>query len=519
MLHFLKQQLPGIPVRFCLFVTLALHISSAWFSEGYHNPDEHFQILEFANYKLGRSAASELAWEFPAKIRPSVQPAIAYAVYRALDIFHMAGPFTVAFLLRLLTVIAAWFATIVFCIVVLPWLSHGIMKKTLFLFSGFFWFFPYYHCRFSSENWAGIAFFAGLTIILWSPLSTAAAKPGRSTKFLRFLTAGFLFGFAFFFRFQMAFAIIGMGLWLIVFKKASLTELCCLFAAFCVSCGINIGIDRWFYGSWVLTPANYFYVNIIKGVSSSEFGVSPWWYYAGQLLIYLVPPLSLLVVAAFFVTWYKCPKNPLVWISIPFFLLHCIIGHKEFRFLFPMMYVVPALLVLGLDSLRPSIVSRFRNASLITTMKICLVYFVAVNATLLLGYTFKPGKEIIKIYRWIYKTGASEPFSFFTLGPSPYCLGTLQANFYRPPHVTVIPTRSADSLKQLIGVSKKPIVVATMSFMLPDSLKDAAIEWKVECRSIPQWLSHFDINHWLSRVRIWSIFTGRRLQPANLPGP
>jgi phosphatidylinositol glycan class B len=326
------------------------------------------------------------------------------------------------------------------------------------------------------------------------------------------MAAGFLFGFSFFFRYQMGISILGMGLWLLFFRKASMWELFFLFAAFCSACCINAGIDRWFYGSWVLTPVNYFFVNIIKGVSN-EFGVFPWWYYLGQLLINLAPPFSILILAAIFLSWYKCPKNPLVWISVPFFILHCIIGHKEFRFLFPMLYTLPALLVLGVDSLQPSIIARLKNISEIKIIKIGFIFFIAIDIFLLLGYSFKPGKETITIYKWIYKEAMRRrPFPLISLAHSPYNLSDYPINFYRPPHLDIVQMQSADSLKRLIKGSKEPVIVLTNTFMVPDSLKDASAEWKVECRSIPRWLEPFNINHWLMRVRVWTIYSVRCLK-------
>ncbi|MBK5097796.1 MAG: hypothetical protein JJE01_08435 [Gemmatimonadetes bacterium] len=47
-----------------LLVALVLNLAAAYFSWGFHQFDEHFQILEFANYKLGNSPASDLPWEF-----------------------------------------------------------------------------------------------------------------------------------------------------------------------------------------------------------------------------------------------------------------------------------------------------------------------------------------------------------------------------------------------------------------------------------------------------------------------
>ncbi|MEO6759288.1 MAG: hypothetical protein ABIO24_07520, partial [Saprospiraceae bacterium] len=57
---------------------------TAWFSAGYHHPDEHFQLLELANYKLGGTTAAELSWEFRDRIRPGLQPWIACEVIRGM---------------------------------------------------------------------------------------------------------------------------------------------------------------------------------------------------------------------------------------------------------------------------------------------------------------------------------------------------------------------------------------------------------------------------------------------------
>jgi phosphatidylinositol glycan class B len=40
------------------------------------HPDEHFQTVEFASLKLGFTAASELPWEYAARLRPWLQPAL-----------------------------------------------------------------------------------------------------------------------------------------------------------------------------------------------------------------------------------------------------------------------------------------------------------------------------------------------------------------------------------------------------------------------------------------------------------
>ena len=59
----LRAELPGC--RFGLFVAAAIgiHLVAAWCNGGFLNADEHYQIIEFAQYKLGRQSAAGLALE------------------------------------------------------------------------------------------------------------------------------------------------------------------------------------------------------------------------------------------------------------------------------------------------------------------------------------------------------------------------------------------------------------------------------------------------------------------------
>jgi GPI mannosyltransferase 3 len=76
----LRACLPGTRVSRLVAAAVVVRILTAWFNGGYFHPDEHWQILEFAWYKLGHEPASILPWEFPAQIRPGLQPWIAAGV-------------------------------------------------------------------------------------------------------------------------------------------------------------------------------------------------------------------------------------------------------------------------------------------------------------------------------------------------------------------------------------------------------------------------------------------------------
>ena len=102
-LEFLRTAFPGYQAG--VFVTLAIgvHIAAAWLNGGFLNADEHYQIIEFAQYKLGYQSASALAWEFQERMRPALQPWLAASIIRSCRAVGVASPFLIAFALRMLS--------------------------------------------------------------------------------------------------------------------------------------------------------------------------------------------------------------------------------------------------------------------------------------------------------------------------------------------------------------------------------------------------------------------------------
>src|ERR1700712_3368157 len=135
---------------------LLLTITTAYFSVGYHHPDEHYQVFEFANYKLGFSPASDLTWEFAAQCRPAFQPFFVFCLAKALLAIHLYNPFWVAFLVRLMMGILTWWLSCKLILFLLPTFKTEIGKKSYVWCSMFLWFIPYINVRFSSENIAGL---------------------------------------------------------------------------------------------------------------------------------------------------------------------------------------------------------------------------------------------------------------------------------------------------------------------------------------------------------------------------
>ncbi len=303
--------------------------ASAWFNRGFLSHDEHFQILEFAWYKLGRAPSNTLAWEFREHMRPGLQPLMAAWATRGLEAVGLFSPFVLAFLLRLASGLLGVWVSLALAARVLPRFGSRL-KMVLVAGSLFLWFLPSVHVRFSSDNWGGLLFFAGLCLLLdavgdagtasgawragmpallapvtlaadgagvsdrssaapcprWGRRSRACAPPrqpaccgaSRSTAATRSGSRSRAPGAGSCSSGAGASAVLGA-----------------LAAAFLIACAAGTLADRWLYDAWVFTPYEYARANLIEGKAAS-FGVKPWWFYGGKILLYLVPPFSLVLV-------------------------------------------------------------------------------------------------------------------------------------------------------------------------------------------------------------------------------
>ncbi|MDD5674892.1 MAG: hypothetical protein PHC61_12050 [Chitinivibrionales bacterium] len=497
------QHLPGFPVKRLILAAVILALCASWFNAGFPVNDEHYQILEFAWYKMGHAPAKELAWEFNDHIRAGLQPALALGVFKALKSFDLFTPFLAAYLLRLVSTLLGFWVSLLMLRLCLPWIEQAWCKRALFLGTFFLWFNLFLHARFSSENWSGVFFFGGLCVC-FNALQDGSGRKYRNG--LRALATGFLLGISFYFRFQMAFGIVGLGLWLLLIARIKWRMLFLLSLSFLAAVALNILIDRWFYGFWAFTPYDYFAVNLLQG-KVATFGANPWWYYIVQFLYFFIPPFSLaflaLVIAAFFFQ----KRNVLVWIAAPFILGHCFIGHKEMRFLYPLSYLLAPLLALSLSGLPSSwqtVMARWVRS---IPGRCAVVGFVTFNVILLVIFCFKPARETDMVFRWLYDKGNKNNFVLYTFNASPYRFGPLFMHFYRAPDITV---KKIATKEELLHEAKKaggPVYLFSEGLRPADSLLSTGAAIKPVIQTIPHWLTYFNINNWLSRIRIWTIYS------------
>jgi len=484
----MRAILQSIYAKYFLWALLVT-IIAACFSSGHHHPDEHFQILEFANYKLGNSPAADLPWEFAAKERPGLQPFIAYCFISGFNFIGIYSPFIITFLLRLLIGLLGWFVTCKLVIVLLQTFYTNKGKKIFVLLSFFLWFIPYVNVRFSSENTATISFLYALYFLL-------KTYNNNFQKNASFFIAGFLLALSFFFRFQIAFAIIGLGVWLLFIKKIYWQNwLAIIFASLC-TVAICICIDKWMYNVWVFTPYNYYQAQIVQHVAAN-FGTDPWWYYPVLFMAIAIPPLSVVLFCFFSVGIYSKSKNVFVFILVPFIIGHSIIGHKEMRFMFPMWFAFVYVTAIGIDfCIRKYKPNKFYTIS----YKVLIV----LNFCALLYRIIAPAQEAIPCFKFAGNE-FKKPTTILCVGEPLFNLSTLTVNFYKPKNITETVFKDETELNKFLAINAQDSVIVFKKTATITNIPINYTSKRIYCM-FPEWILKFNINNWEERANIWSIY-------------
>ncbi|WP_116105740.1 hypothetical protein [Lewinella sp. IMCC34191] len=367
-----------------------LFFLAATFSVGHHQGDEHFQILEFAAYKLGIASADDLTWEFHERMRPALQPAMAYGIYRLFEVFGPVDPFGVSFVLRLLSGLLTLLVT-----TLLYFRYHKVNPYAWWPFLLLFHWCLYYNgVRFSSENWGGLAAITGLLLFPLGVSDRNAYTPsgGRSA-----ILAGVCFGLAFLFRYQMALFVGGFYLWWLLFYRRQWSAVWMSMTGGWLILLLCYPLTYWLYGEWTLPAWNYFAANLVAG-KAAAYGTLPWWGYIELVFLRGIPPLGLLYVLATGYYLYKYGRDPLSWAVGVFLIVHSVIGRKDIRFLYPLIPLLPVLMAGAWQGTRSWLLQTIGKRPLRGFGWLCLV----LNALLLAAVVVRPAASEMPPLRFLY---------------------------------------------------------------------------------------------------------------------
>ena len=381
---------------------------TAYFSVGYYRGDE-YNLLEFADQILGKRGFEQTCWELVDKIRPSFQPMVAAIVIKVMRLIGFDSPFTQALFLRLITV-GYFFFVSKMCYE--HFSKHIVNKKVLLVLTYFLWFLIFVSVRFSSEIWSAMHFM--VAYILWFKW--------REKSILKLLFIGCMVGLAFQFRYQTAIMSLGFLLWLVIFEEQRSKSISILLCGFLTVLIIGTVLDRVMYGEWVISPYNYFHENIMKD-KISTYGVYPWYHFVVDLInktyiIYGVP-----ILVGIILLLYKKPRNPLNFVVLPFIVFHSFIGHKEMRFMFPLLFFVPFYI--------SYVISFIGERKFL--MNIIQYVFLVTNTLLLLLVMFYSFDSNVKVMKYVYEN-MDENDRLYVIEDNPYNRRGFELSFYYSDH-------------------------------------------------------------------------------------
>ena len=465
--------------KFVVLLALILYTITAYYSIGYYHGDEHYQIIEFSGTKTGTHSPDDLAWEYHERSRSTIQPSLCYFIFNILHSISIHDPYHQVLILRLLTCFLAIF-TIHFFVESCTRLILPEYRKPYLVLSYFLWFLPWINVRFSSETWSGLLFLPALALLL---------KTNKNTN--KYFIIGGLLGLSFLFRFQTALLSLGMLLWLIFVKKEKASNLFKLCFSGLMMLFLGVCIDSWFYGQIVISFWNYFYVQIVNDVASS-FGTSPWYYYLYYTFRFSFFPFGTVIIIAFFMLLYSTPKSIFLWSVIPFLIVHSIIPHKELRFLFPIINLVPIIGILAYQEYKREINSlRFRFKYL---MNVLVVSFVLINIVGLITSSTKPaGIGRMKITQFINRKYGNQPINLIYFdGSNPYDpWNGLHAKFYQEKDIREV---RLNSLSELNNSLSRQVGINLLVLKKKQTEKNVCrkilseMSFKKETQSIPEWM-------------------------------
>jgi phosphatidylinositol glycan class B len=492
-------------VRWSL-VSLLLIATACYFSIGHYAFDEHYSILEFVGRKLGKTPDSAMVWEYHAQIRPWLQPAIYYVAARGLMALGIENPFTLAMAFRAISGLCGWAAIVSLMLSARVLFADELRRRACVIILAVLWLIPYLAVRTSSESLSGSFFSLGIAVLLLGSRRESEATTFRpivplSTAIL----CGICFGLSFEFRYQIGFAIVGVLGWLLCFSaeswRATVAKMGVVIAAIALPVALGTLVDRWGYGHWVCVPWNYFQVLIVQGVHD-HFGVSgPWWYFIG---VNSQPalPITLLWTAGLVTMWIRYPHHLLSWTTGLFIAVHSAIGHKEVRFLFPIVLVSTFAFVIAYCP--GEIPQTAWRKFLWQSRRSWVALWIYTLNFALLGINCLASKQPDLVAQQAIYNAHRPGEPLYLVGAdaeSPYVSINNPMYFFRPADMPIVQVAGYDALPSSRNGASDRLLVMSNQLSDPAQLKSLKPKPQLLYRTYPAWVEQYNYFHWLSRSR------------------
>jgi phosphatidylinositol glycan class B len=484
LLEFLKK-VNKLTIKNIFYLSLFFHLCAVIFSSGFHHFDEHFQIYEFINLKLGKATAADLPWEFRERIRPWLQPYLYLFVYKALSSVGVISPFVMALVFRLLTSLFGLYALCRFFTLIEQWFTLKRDQVVAWALLNLCWFVPYIQTRTSSESLSISFFLLGMVYFL--------STNSKNIRWQSSFYAGVFFGLAYLARSQMAIPVAFLWFWALAVDKRRWSLLLSTAFAIVLMNIVGVAIDSLGYGSFTISIWHYFRTNFLEGIMSSVKQYPVYWYFYWSFTRG-IPPVSIVLIVATVFSWWKYRKHPLVWATLPLFLFHSFVGHKELRYIFPVIILSP----LFLAFLYRDYKDNFEFLMTRKFIKPLMTFVIGVNFLFLFISSFRAANPSVNFYRYLYNR--TDIAKIYAHNESPFVMLGLPISFYKKDNFNVQKFKDFEDIND-----------GTPKYVFFSKGKDiVAMEKNTQCSleymTYPRFVINYNVGNWLSRSRVWSLF-------------
>jgi hypothetical protein len=287
-----------------------------------------------------------------------------------------------------------------------------------------------------------------------------------------FLT-GVLLGLGCGLRYATAVVVSSILAWLLLVARAPLRQVGWVLMGIAPALALGLAVDRWGYGEWTLPLWNYVLRNLGEDRAAVEFGSLPWYGYSFLLARGPFAPLNLLLAGTVVVAWVRHPRHLLTWATASVALVHCVIPHKELRFLFPIAMLSPLLLTLAVEG------TRWRRWARVLAGGVVALDLVALAALCVL-----PAQPQVAFQRFVARRFPAGLSSFVATPSSPWVRDKLTLHFYGPPPPGL---RTWPGAPALVAAGVVRLNLVASSWDGPPAT--APYECRPLYRSVPDWLS------------------------------
>ena len=399
-MFFKTEKLDKNIISIIIVLAIIFHISASYFSIGWYGADEQSCILEYLNNKNGFES-NRCFYNYSnedlisvQKIRSWFQPFIYFLVSKFTYPLHNFDGFKLSIILKIFSSIIGFYSIVFFYNNTKKNFDHNFTQNTYFILTFLFWFYPFLHARTSQEN-------LSISFLFFSLGLYFQIKNYFNIK--KYFLLGILFSITFVFRYNLGIILFFIIIWDLLYSKKTIIEkLLCyviIFFSGLLILFIEIFINAWGYEKVINNLTDIFELAIplnflIYGNVNPNMSQEPFYWYFVKIFTDFLPPTSILILVSILFVWLRKPNSLITFATLPFFLIHTFIGHKELRYIFPILALSPYFISIFFDNIN-YIISNKRY------LKKIFFFFLIINFISLIYVSFSSQKNQLNVLKKI----------------------------------------------------------------------------------------------------------------------